>query len=116
MLRRMPTTRVDLGNRSYDVQVEKGLLSEAGRAISTAGLRGKAAIISDTTVAGLHAETVRAALEEGGYSPTLHEIPAGEASKSMSHAGALCSALAEAGHDRRSFVVALGGGVVGDLA
>ena len=116
MLRRMPTTRVDLGDRSYDVQVEQGLLSQAGRAILAAGLRGKAAIISDTTVAGFHAEALRASLQDAGYSPTLHEIPAGEASKSMSHAAALCSALADAGHDRRSFVVALGGGVVGDLA
>ncbi len=116
MLHGMPTVRVDLGDRSYDVLVEKGLLAKAGEAVAKAGLRGKAAIISDANVAGFHGATLIAALEQAGYSPTLHTVPPGEASKSMSQVEALCSALAEAGHDRRSFVVALGGGVVGDLA
>lgn len=116
MLRGMPTVRVDLGKRSYDVLVEKGLLGRAGEVIREAGLPGKAAIITDANVARFHATTLVASLEQAGFSPTIHEIPAGEASKSMSQVEALCSSMAEAGHDRRSFVVALGGGVVGDLA
>jgi 3-dehydroquinate synthase len=116
MLRAMPTVRVELGERSYDVVVENGLLTRSGGAILEAGLKGKAAIISDTTVAGLHADTLVRSLESAGFSPTLHTVPAGEASKSMSQAAGLCSSLAAAGHDRKSFIIALGGGVVGDLA
>lgn len=116
MLRGMPTVRVDLAERSYDVVVENGLLSRAGESIQAADLKGKAAIISDETVAGFHADALICSLEGAGYAPTLHTVPAGEASKSMLQAETLCSALAAAGHDRRSFVIALGGGVVGDLA
>jgi 3-dehydroquinate synthase len=116
MLRGMPTVRVDLGERSYDVLVEKGLLSRAGERIREVGLSGKAAVISDSTVAGFHGAALLDSLTAAGFTPTLHEVPAGESSKSLGHVEALCSAMAAAGHDRRSFVVALGGGVVGDLA
>lgn len=116
MLRGMPTVRVDLGERSYDVLVEKGLLARAGERIREIGLSGKAAVISDSNVAGFHGAALLDSLTAAGFTPTLHEVPAGESSKSLSHVEALCSAMAAAGHDRRSFVVALGGGVVGDLA
>lgn len=116
MLGGMPTVRVDLGDRSYDVLVENGLLARSGGLIREAGLRGRAAVITDSNVASHHGQALLAALETGGCSPTLHEVPAGEASKSMGQVESLCSAMAAAGHDRRSFVVALGGGVVGDLA
>ena len=116
MLRAMPTVQVNLGERSYEVLVETGLLARAGEVIAKAGLKGRAAIISDETVAKYHAEALRASLEAEGFQPTLHLVPAGEASKSMSRVEELCSSLAAKGHDRRSFVVALGGGVVGDLA
>jgi len=116
MLRAMPTTHVDLGDRSYDVLVERGLLSQAGQAIQQADVRGRAAVISDANVARHHGEKLLASLEAAGFSPSFHEVPAGEASKSMSQVEELCAAMAEAKHDRRSFVVALGGGVVGDLA
>ncbi|WP_193213975.1 3-dehydroquinate synthase [Luteolibacter marinus] len=112
----MPTVRVDLGERSYDVVVEKGLLADAGRAILSAGLSGKAAIITDSNVAEFHGPTLLNALTEAGFSASMHCIPAGESSKSMSLAEDLCAELADSGHDRRSFIVALGGGVVGDLA
>lgn len=116
MLCGMPTVRVDLGERSYDVLVEKGLLTRAGERIREVGLSGKAAVISDSNVAGFHGAALLDSLTAAGFTPTLHEVPAGESSKSLGHVEALCSAMAAAGHDRRSFVVALGGGVVGDLA
>ena len=116
MLRRMPSVYVDLGERSYEVRVENGLLARAGDAIRSAGLSGKAAIITDETVGHFHAAALTEALIAEGFTPTLHTIPAGEASKSMAHVELVCSSLAAAGHDRRSFVIALGGGVVGDLA
>ncbi len=117
MLTGMPTVHVDLAERSYDVIVEAGSLARSGELISAAGLAGRrAAIISDETVAALHGETLTRSLEAAGFRPTLHTVPAGEASKSMSHAETLCREMIRAGHDRKSMVVALGGGVVGDLA
>jgi 3-dehydroquinate synthase len=112
----VPDVHVNLADRSYDVLVEPGLLGRAGAAIQAAGLSGRAAIISDSRVAPLHSAGLLKSLEAAGYRPTMHIIPAGEASKSMVQSEAICREMICAGHDRRSLVVALGGGVVGDLA
>jgi 3-dehydroquinate synthase len=113
----MPSVQVDLADRAYPVIVEPGLLSQAGEAIRSAGLSGlRAAILSDETVARLHSGALINSLEAAGFKPTLHTVAAGEASKSMSQAEALCREMIRAGHDRKSFVIALGGGVVGDLS
>ena len=117
MLPPMPTVHVDLGARSYDVLVAPGLAGRAGELIAKAGLASRrAAVITDETVAGHHAQKVVRSLESAGFRPTLHTVPAGEASKSLGHAENLCREMMRAGHDRMSMVVALGGGVVGDLA
>jgi 3-dehydroquinate synthase len=114
---RMPIVHVDLAERSYNVRVDAGILGYSGSLISEAGLDGRrAAVISDETVAHLHGATLMGSLEAAGFRPTLHTVKAGEASKSMSHAENLCREMIRAGHDRKSMVVALGGGVVGDLA
>ena len=113
----MSRVHVDLADRAYDVLVEPGLLARAGAVMAATPLHAaRAAIISDETVAGFHAATLLGSLQAAGFKPTLHLVPAGEASKSMSTAETLCRELLRAGHDRRSMVVALGGGVVGDLA
>lgn len=113
----MPSVHVDLAERSYQVLVEAGALAQAGEAMTHAGIPLlRVAIISDETVAGFHSKTLIATLEKSGFRPTLHTVPAGEASKSMAHAEAVCREMVRAGHDRKSMVVALGGGVVGDLA
>jgi 3-dehydroquinate synthase len=113
----MPRTRVALSDRSYDVLVEPGLLSRTGSALIEAGItHPRIAIISDATVASFHAETLTKSLESAGFSPTLHLLPAGESSKSLTQAESLCREMASAGHDRKSLVIALGGGVTGDLA
>ena len=117
MLRAMPSVHVDLAERAYPVLVEPGLLARAGEALHQAGISGmRAAIISDDTVARFHAGALMESLEAVGFKPTLHTVAAGEASKSMSQAETLCREMIRAGHDRKSLVVALGGGVVGDLA
>ena len=117
MLAGMPTVHVDLAERSYDVIVEAGMLVQAGDWLRQAGLTGhRAAVISDETVARLHAGALVNSLETAGFKPTLHQVPAGEASKSLAHAETLSREMIRAGHDRKSVVVALGGGVVGDLA
>lgn len=117
MLPPMPSVHVDLAERAYKVFVEPCLLSQAGETLKTAGITGlRAAIISDDTVARFHAASLIDSLEAAGFRPTLHTVAAGEASKSMTQAETLCREMIRAGHDRKSMVVALGGGVVGDLA
>lgn len=113
----MSQVQVDLAERSYSVLVESGLLKRSGETLK---LQGQAytniAIVSDETVASFHADTLINSLTEAGFTSTLHKVPAGEASKSLSHAEALCREMIRAGHDRKSLLIALGGGVVGDLA
>jgi len=117
MLTGMPTVHVDLADRSYDVIVEAAILLQAGERLRQAGLAGhRAAVISDDTVARLHAGALVNSLDTAGFHPTLHTVPAGESSKSLGQAEAVCREMIRAGHDRNSVVVALGGGVVGDLA
>ena len=113
----MPTVHVDLAARSYDVIVEAGILGQAGELLEQSGFAGRRlALISDDTVARLHAATLVNSIKAAGFHATMHTVPAGETSKSMSHAESLCRDMIRAGHDRKSVVVALGGGVVGDLA
>lgn len=113
----MSRVHVDLADRAYDVLVEPGLVGRAGAAMTAAGLGARrAAVISDETVAGFHAAGLMESLAAAGFKPTLHTVPAGESSKSMEWVTTLGRELIRAGHDRRSVVVALGGGVVGDLA
>ena len=113
----MPSVHVALADRAYNVLVEAGLLANAAEAILNAGISGtRTAVISDETVASFHSETLMKSLEKAGLRPSLHLIPAGESSKSMTQVESVCRKMIRAGHDRRSMVVALGGGVVGDLA
>lgn len=113
----MPVVAVDLADRSYDVLVEDGLLGQVGRLLKERKIgSGKVAVISDQTVAPLHAKSVLNSLGDSGFFPTLHVVPAGEASKSMAVVESVCREMIREGHDRSSLVVALGGGVVGDLA
>jgi 3-dehydroquinate synthase len=73
-------------------------------------------VITDENVAALFAEKVNRSLTGAGFRPTLIKVPPGERSKTIGEAEAICGGMIEAGLDRSSFVVALGGGMVGDLA
>jgi 3-dehydroquinate synthase len=112
----MNTVHVNLGSRSYEILVAPGLLAETGSRIQGAGLTGMAAIITDNNVAPHFLERVKTSLLEIGYNFSSHIFPAGEASKSMAQVESLSRELIQAGHNRSSFVIALGGGVTGDLA
>ena len=106
---------VALGARAYDIVVGRGVLVEAGRRI--ARLRARACcIVSDQTVAGLYAERVAGSLEAEGLRTSLVAVPPGEASKSWPCLERVCDAVLDARIERGDLVVALGGGVVGDLA
>jgi 3-dehydroquinate synthase len=107
-----------LANDHYTVLVGEGLLAETASLIARhSGIRGKvAAIVTDSNVGPLYADTVRTSLENAGIRTVLITVPAGEASKSMEQVTEVCREMLRAGLDRKSFLVALGGGVVGDLA
>ncbi|MGB0644956.1 MAG: 3-dehydroquinate synthase [Akkermansiaceae bacterium] len=112
----MNTVHVNLGSRSYGILVAPGLLAESASRIQAAGLTGMAAIITDDNVAPHFLEQLEASLLKTGYTSSSHIFPAGEASKSMAVVENLNRELIQAGHNRSSFVIALGGGVTGDLA
>ena len=115
----LPTLRIRSKSHVYPVYLGSDLLGEIGSLLRDqpfARTSNACAIITDKTVAGLYAQTVQDALATAGFVPTLLTIPAGEGSKSLTEIGGLAERLAEASVDRHAFVVALGGGVVGDLA
>lgn len=111
-------TLVGLSDRAYPVLVSHGALSELGaRARTALGQRcRKLGIISDSNVAPLYMATARASLEAAGFAAIEAVVPAGEQSKKLEVFGSLCEQMVDAGLDRGSAIVALGGGVVGDLA
>ena len=107
---------VDLGERSYEVVIGAGLLGELGPRCRRLGLGPKALVITNETVGPLYGETVVQSLREAGFEVHYTAIPDGEAYKSLETAAALYGACIDARLDRRSWLVALGGGVVGDIA
>lgn len=112
--RRLP---VGLGDRSYDVVVGPGLLSRAGGLIGPVLPARRVVVITDSAVAPLHLPALRAGLEAAGIAILAEvAVPPGEASKDFSRLQEVLEQMLGAGVDRRTAVVALGGGVVGDLA
>lgn len=108
--------KVDAASRSYEVHVGQGLLASAGALVREACGGKKACVITDTHVGPLYAQQLKASLEAAGYTVCGLMFEAGEASK---HAGtwlSLVEGMAEAQMGRDDVVVALGGGVVGDMA
>jgi 3-dehydroquinate synthase len=112
----MRTVAVSLGQRSYPIFVGAGLLSALGRFSAGMELGRRCAVLSDDRVARLYAKPVLAALRSSGFEPCLICVPHGETSKSLKMIQAACDQLAAHRLERKSFIVALGGGVVGDLA
>src|ERR1700719_4248872 len=104
------------GPRSYPVHIGDNLLDEVGRVCRGALLNGRAAIVSDRKVSDLYGQRVSDALADAGFRVSTHLVNPGETSKSFEMAELLCEDFARHGVDRQSFVVALGGGVIGDLA
>lgn len=107
---------VNLGSRSYRVQVGSHLLGSLGReAAALLPGRKRCAVITDSNVGPLYAGTALESLRAAGIDAHLITVPAGEASKSLIQAQEVCGEMVRAGLDRKSFAVALGGGVIGDL-
>ena len=112
-----PTTvRVALGDRAYDIAIGRGLLASLGQRVAALKPGAKAAIVTDATVEVLLLGATQAALAAAGVSATHVSVPAGEGSKSIAMFERVCDALIAARIERGDVVIALGGGVVGDLA
>jgi 3-dehydroquinate synthase len=107
---------VPLTNRSYDVVIGPGMLEQAGSLLREAGLNRPIAVITDERVEELYGQKLIASLAATGFSSSLHVVSGGEPAKSFAMAEEVSESLAQAGVDRSSLIVALGGGVIGDLA
>ena len=112
----MQTLTVNLGERSYPIYVGDGILSKAGDFLQRAGLRGKVAVITNPTVAQLYLDAVHDSLSAAGFDVTPVLIPDGEQHKDLQSLSVIYDRLISDRFERRSCVLALGGGVVGDLA
>jgi 3-dehydroquinate synthase len=106
--------RVELGDRSYEIHVGSGLLERAGDLIAAAAGGGRRFVVTHPAIERLHGESLRRGL--GAVPCETILVPSGERQKSLRRAAALWDALQAGGADRRSVVVAFGGGVIGDLA
>lgn len=107
---------VDAGEARYEIVLGPGMLEQVGQRLRDVSEASSVALVSDATVAALYGERVAIALQTRGFTVSRHVVPPGEVSKSWSQAGRLLEEFAAAGLDRGSVVVALGGGVIGDLA
>jgi 3-dehydroquinate synthase len=107
--------RVDLGPRSYPIVVGEDVLDEVGPRLADAGFRGRAAVVTSERVGALYLERVQKSLAAAGLASVAIEIPDGEEHKNLAWLAVVYDRLIEARIERSWPVVALGGGVIGDL-
>jgi 3-dehydroquinate synthase len=108
--------RLDLGPRSYPIVVGDGILDEVGPRLAELGFRGRCALVTSERVSGLYGPAVLASLRGAGLRPAVIEVPDGEEHKNLAWLTFLYDRLIDAKLDRQCAVIALGGGVIGDLA
>jgi len=107
---------VPLGERAYDIMIGPGLIAGAGAEIASRLNGRKAAIITDEHVAPLYLDALKASLDAAGIASASVVLPAGEKTKSFEHLINVCDKVLEARVERNDYVIALGGGVIGDLS
>lgn len=112
------TLNVQLGDRSYPVHIGKELLSGVGKFFPEAGIgtERNLFLVTDTQVASIYEQPVTNSLRQAGYKVEVARVESGEQAKQLSNYESIVTRMLEAGCDRSSVVLALGGGVVGDLA
>src|SRR5947209_2967543 len=108
--------RVELDDRAYDILIGPDLIARAGAEILPLMRRRQAVIVTDETVARQHLVPLRASLEEHGIAQHVIVLPPGEGTKNLAHFGRLVDDILACGIERGTMLVALGGGVVGDIA
>ena len=112
----MRTVKVNLGDESYDIIIGHNLKQQIIDFVRSRKFSRKALLITDTNIEPLYSAKIQSVLNEAGLDVKIAVIPAGEQSKSLSCAETLYTQAIEHGLDRKSPIIALGGGVVGDLA
>lgn len=112
----MRTVKVDLPERAYRILIGRGLISRLGAECRKLGLGQRCAIVTDSKVGPHYADAAAESLRSNGFECVIVTIPSGEKAKSLSIVAKCYDELAQHRLERKSFVVALGGGVVGDLA
>jgi len=108
--------QVPLAERSYEIRIRGGLLREVGRCLCDLGFSGRVAVVTDQTIARLYEPTVTKSLKASGFETYTIAVPAGERAKTLRWVSAILDELARARFERGSVLLALGGGVIGDLA
>ena len=109
------TVTVELGDRSYPIAIGVGLLDEVGQRLGPLRGSGRATVVTNATVAQLYLDRVTTSLRAVGVTPTVIEIPDGEAHKNLQSLAFIYDRLVDARMERDSPLLALGGGVIGDL-
>jgi len=112
----MPTITVELAERSYPIVIERGILGGVGKRLKEMGLSGKAALVTNPIVEKLYGQALLRGLEEAGFRTAVIRVPDGEEYKNLEEASRVYDRLIEEKMERSSPIVALGGGVIGDLA
>ena len=112
----MRQVNVTLGSKSYPVYIGSGLLARAGSYLKERGFNGRLVVITDSTVKKLYGDMLSQALEDDGFQVNILEVPPGEEQKTLENAGRLYRELTAVHAERSTPVLALGGGVIGDLA
>lgn len=111
----MQTLRVNIPNREYDIKIGKGIFDKAGDFIGKIHKQCKVAVVTDSNVGPIYGARLLASLKNAGFEPFEVTVPAGEASKSLDMLEFLYNELLSRKITRSDLVIALGGGVVGDL-
>ncbi|PKN48401.1 MAG: 3-dehydroquinate synthase, partial [Deltaproteobacteria bacterium HGW-Deltaproteobacteria-16] len=111
----MRTIRVGLGDRAYDIVIENGILASIGADLKQRGIAKRYVVVADSHVAGILGGRLMDSLAAAGISAELITFPRGEASKHLATVAELASRLAQLGVDRKDALIALGGGVTGDI-
>ena len=113
----MKRITIEIGSSRYEALVGRGLLARLGGEVAKVVVpSSRCAVIADEKTASLFAEPVSRSLRDAGFDAVVIEVPAGERAKSLEQVARVCDQMAAAKLDRSAFVVAVGGGVVGDLA
>lgn len=111
----MESLTVGLGERSYPIWIGDGILDRLAAALDAVFFPRRVAVVTNPTVFGHYGERVLRILEEGGYRPSVIELPDGEQYKTLQYLEKIYDGLLAGGFDRHSGLLALGGGVIGDM-
>jgi 3-dehydroquinate synthase len=111
----MQTVRVALGERSYDIEIGGGIIDAIGAKLNSLGFSGRAGIVTNETVAPLYADRVKKSLRDAGIEPIALIIPDGEEYKNLQTVSGIYDDLLKLRFDRKTPLIALGGGVIGDM-